>query len=269
MTTNADAWSKTANAYAGQITDATGQAGDALLDLVETLRPLNGDSVILDSGAGTGELTSRILSRAKSASITATDLAPGMLKVLDSRQLPIKTQVLDATKDYIQQGLQPDSFTHVLSTFMHQFITPVQKSVEEAFRVVQPGGVLGIAIWSKNEVFKPWDAACLNLDPAYKPTEPGPGMFEWRDTDQMEAAYSAAGFTDLTSSKMELRMVWSSAEEFADYFLTAKNPGFLMAQSAWKGKIEDVREELIKVTREQFDDGKILVEAAFTVGKKP
>lgn len=269
MSSNADAWSKTASAYAGQITAATGQAGDALLDLVETVRPLDGDSVILDSGAGTGELTTRILKRSPQGSTTATDVAPGMLKVLESRQLPIKTQILDATKDYITQGLQAERFTHVLSTFMHQFITPVQKSVEESFRVLQPGGVLGIGIWSKNEVFKPWDAACLNLDPSYKPMEPGSGLFEWRDADQMEAAYSAAGLTDLKSAKLELHMVWASAEEFADYFLTAKNPGFLAAQSTWKGSLEDVRGELIKVTREQFDDGKIFVEAAFTVGRKP
>ena len=152
---------------------------------------------------------------------------------------------------------------------MHQFITPVQNSVTESFRVLKPGGILGIAIWSQNEVFKPWDAACLNLDPDYKPMQPGSGLFEWRDTDQMEAAYAAAGLTDLKSDKMQLHLEWASAEQFADYFLTAKNPGFLAAQSTWKGKLEDVREELVKVTRERFDDGKIFVEAAYTVGRKP
>lgn len=269
MSSNADAWSKTANAYAGQITAATGKAGDALLDLVSTLRPLDSSSIVLDSGAGTGELTTRILQRSPQGSITATDIAPGMLQILSSRQLPVKTQLLDATGDYIAQGLRSESFTHVLSTFMHQFITPVQRSVSESFRVLQPGGILGIAIWSKNEVFKPWDAACANLDPSYKPMEPGAGLFEWRDTDQMEAAYATAGFTDLKSAKLELHMVWASAEEFADYFLTAKNPGFLAAQSTWKGGLEEVREELVKVTRERFQHGKIFVEAAFTVGRKP
>jgi len=269
MSTDADAWSKTANAYAGLITDATGKAGDALLDLVEALRPLSGDSIVLDSGAGTGELTTRILKRSPRASVTATDVAPGMLQILNNRQLPIKTQILDATKDYVSQGLQPEHFTHVLSTFMHQFITPVQKSVEESFRILQSGGILGIAIWSKNDVFKPWDIACLSLDPSYKPMEPGLGLFEWREPDQMEIAYYAAGFTEVSSDKMQLRLEWASAEEFADYFLTAKNPGFLLAQSTWKGSLEEVRGELVKVTREQFDDGKIFVEAAFTVGRKP
>lgn len=57
MTTAAQAWSAAANGYTDQVTQVTSQGGEALLKLVETLRLLENDSSVLDSGAGNGALT--------------------------------------------------------------------------------------------------------------------------------------------------------------------------------------------------------------------
>lgn len=42
-----------------------------------------------------------------------------------------------------------------------------------------------------------------------------------------------------------------------------------MEQSAWKGDVGDVKDELVRIIREQFQDGKLFLEAGFTVGRKP
>jgi methylase of polypeptide subunit release factors len=63
MANAAEAWSAAASAYSDHVDHATSQGGEALLKLVETLRPLSANSLVFDSGAGTGALTSLLASK--------------------------------------------------------------------------------------------------------------------------------------------------------------------------------------------------------------
>ena len=264
----ADAWSASAANYSAQVSRITGDAGEGLLDLIQTSLPFDSNSRVLDSGAGTGALIDRLLKRCPDVSVLAVDLSPGMLEQVEAKNLPtVETKVLDATKDHVAQGLEPGSFTHVISTFMVQFIPDPQNAVTEMYRILEPGGLIGIGIWIENKVSEPWDIACKNLDPDYERVSVA-AEGAWRTTEDIEHAYRKAGFIELRSSTMQQWIVMDSIE-FADLFLSSKNPIMLKAQSAWKGKSHDVRDEMIKVLNEQFDGGRIFLEAGFTVGRKP
>lgn len=268
MSDNAQMWSVHATAYASRISKVTSEGGEALLRLVEKRRRLERDSTVLDSGAGTGALTSLLHQKCPDMFIVAADISPGMLAVLSQKKIPIvQTIVLDATGDHVSQGLRAEQFTHALSTFMVQFISPPQKAIDEMHRVLQPGGVIGVSLWSKNQIGEPWNIACARLDPDYAPNY---GVFAdgWQSTQDLEVAFTSAGFVDVEVSETELFLVFDTAEDFADAFITSKNPAFLKLQGTWRGNVEDVRDELVKVTRERFENGKIHMTAACAVGVK-
>lgn len=105
---------------------------------------------------------------------------------------------------------------------MYQFIASVQAAVIGTNRVLQAGGVVEIAIWTKNECIDPWNIACRDLDAAFKPVKLPPGLFEWLTTEYMATAFFKAGFEDLRMLTKASYLVFGSAEQYAEAFLTAK-----------------------------------------------
>jgi late competence protein required for DNA uptake (superfamily II DNA/RNA helicase) len=49
----------------------------------------------------------------------------------------------------------------------------------------------------------------------------------------------------------------------------SKNPGFVQVKRSWEGNPEEVREEMARVTREEFRDGRFYQLAAVAVASKP
>ena len=90
-----------------------------------------------------------------------------------------------------------------------------------------------------------------------------------RTREDLEKLYKAAGFVDVRSEEVELMFNFPSAEDYADYFLHSQNPPFMSMQSSWKGDPEDVKEKLIRVVKESYDNGKFLMISASVVGRKP
>lgn len=269
MSSNAETWSAVAGVYSDGIARATGDGGKALLEIVERLRPITSSSLVLDSGAGTGVLTEMIVRRAEGVSVIAGDVAPGMLQVLDKKQLPqVKTLTLDATKDHVAQGVPASSCTHAVTSFMVQFISPAHTAVDEMYHILQPGGVAGVAIWSQNQVAEPWEVACKSVDPDF---EIGNVISSeaWRTAEDVESAMAKSGFESIISSETDVTLVFDSAEAYAEYFLTSNNPPFVRAIKSWKGDVEDVKPKFVEVVREQYDNGKIKMVAACVAGRKP
>lgn len=243
-----------------------------MLELVNTIDPPKVTSVVLDSGAGTGVLTSLLVDQYPGVQITAADCAPAMLEILKQKKMPnVQTIVIDAGKDHIAQGFEADGYSHALSTFMIQFIPGNDgpwTAIREMFRILKPGGIIGIAIWSKNVIGEPWDVACRNLDPEYTPSDL-PFARPMKSLEDLEMAYVDADFVDVSSRETEMYLEFKSGKAFADYFLDSKNPPFISIQRAWRGDVEDVRDELARVTTEQYANGKIYMVAACSVGRKP
>lgn len=269
MSDNASKWSATANSYSTTIVKLTGQGGEALLKLVESVRPLDDSAVVLDSGAGSGALTALLRQKNSKMPIVAADVAPGMLEMLAKRDIPnLKTLLLDASGDHVAQGLQEDHFTHALTTFMLQFINPAKQAVAEMYRILQPGGIIGNTIWSSSGCIDLWSMAVRSVDPSFKAED----MWteDVRSPRDLKQAYTEAGFVDIQTTETPMYLEFDSAEGFVDYFIGAGNPFFGLVKATWsEGQAEDVRDELVKIVREHYDNGKIPFVAACVVGRKP
>jgi SAM-dependent methyltransferase len=105
-------------------------------------------SHVLDIACGTGVLARKALSRTgPGGRVVGVDPAPGMLAAANEIEPGIDWILCSAEA----LELDDESFDCVVSQFGMMFFQDRQKSVEEMFRVLRPGGSLAIAIWNSVE----------------------------------------------------------------------------------------------------------------------
>lgn len=158
MSTPDEKWSAGAAKYVDHVARITGEGGEALIKLMEKIKPFDDQSKVFEAGAGTGATTHLLRQRNATMTIVAGDPAAGMLEQLKKRNLKnIDILQIEATEDHVARGLQAGSFSHVLSNFVLQFVVPrAQIAVNEMFNLLESGGVVGNTMWTKTLVGEPW-----------------------------------------------------------------------------------------------------------------
>lgn len=267
---DSNGWSDAAKVYAAQASTMTITAADRLIEIAHSIQPFSSESYVLDNGAGNGALTVALISRFPNAKALAADAAPGMISILKERAIPnVETKVMDACVENAPNGLKNESFSHVLSTFMVQFVPQPMSVVREMYRTCTPGGMIGLGIWGEMDVKHAWDDACMELDPeGYTPhnsfAEGG-----WETAEEVESALIEAGFRDIQTEKFHAAWHFQSAEQFADFWIGCGNPGIMKMQSGWKGNLREVRDTMIRVVNEKYGGGnKFVMQAFLMVGRK-
>ena len=246
----------------------TKKAADCLVVMSNELKPYSDAKTYAhDSGAGTGVSTTSLSQKFPHVPILATDVSSDMLATIDSANIPnVSTQIVDAGKSGI---LDAETFSHVLSTFMIQFLPNPQEVVGEMYRTLQPRGVIGLAIWDKNnDPINAWGKACRAVDPNYVvPKAHDPSA--WYSTRELETALSDGGFREIRTDIVRVMFEQPNTESFLRFWFEAKNPSMESLINAWKGSKEDVKKELARIIREEHDDGKhLVIDFALAVGKK-
>jgi SAM-dependent methyltransferase len=107
-----------------------------------------GASKVLDLGAGTGKLTTRLVERG--LDVVAVDPIPDMLEVL-SASLP-NTLALEGTAEEIP--LEDNSVDAVLVAQAWHWVDP-ERAIPEVARVLRPGGRLGL-VWNTRDERLGW-----------------------------------------------------------------------------------------------------------------
>lgn len=99
---------------------------------------------ILDLGCGTGLLTLGLMQRFAKATISALDLAPGMLSVLKGK-IPLRRRISNRPKlicaDAEQLPIKDNSYDLVVSGLTLQWCNQPDQVFSEVMRVLKPGGL--------------------------------------------------------------------------------------------------------------------------------
>lgn len=267
----AKGWSATSKGYEDNVGQATRVATAKLAATLAKVKPFDASSYVVDIGAGTGSFAVGINQVSPDAKILATDISRGMLDQIDARGIrAIKTQVEDART---LAGLGDDTFTHAVSSMAIQFTGDSQGCVDSMFRVVKPGGMVGLAIWGpKLDPFECHDKACLSLNPDYKKKS-----FQtpdaWRDEASHKRALEQAGFVDVGTEMLWVPLWHDRAQPICDIWFRSQNPGAVAMIKNWEaqgGDVEELEEAFLKVGKEQYDDGKAMgVDCLLGWGRKP
>lgn len=138
---------------------------------------------VLDVGAGTGALLARLLAARPALSAAAVDLAPGMCGA--ARQAAPRARV--ASGDAEALPFRDGAFDLVVTTSTLQWLPRVTAALEEARRVLAPGGVLCVALFGARTLFE--------LREAWRDVggERALGTHRFLGRDELAVALGAAG----------------------------------------------------------------------------
>lgn len=228
-----------------------------LVHRVQSVRNLREpEAAAFDNGCGTGVLTSVLKHHYPDLPVLASDISEGMVDVGKSRASmagwkTIRLKVIDG------RNLEPiaaDTFSHTFSTFMICLAAEPDVIAKEMYRVTQPGGVLGLAVWGEPYFVPfntPWTKACRRFIPGYQPLQVMGSA--WTRRDEIEAGLKKAGFIDIVAREEEESWSWESVGVMLKYFFDGGNPGneaIIRSFSDQGGQIEEVRPEFEQVMRE-------------------
>lgn len=114
---------------------------------------------VLDVAAGNGNLA--VLAGEEGADVTASDLAPAQVELGRARTEAEGLDVDWVVADVEELPFEDDRFDCVASVFGAMFAPRPEQAAREMFRVVKPGGTVGMAVWgpygSQGETFE-----CMN-----------------------------------------------------------------------------------------------------------
>lgn len=135
---NRELWNRCAPTYSEAFGPLTGAAADVLLDLAG----VGNDTDLLDIGTGPGTLIRPALERG--ATVSAVDLAPDMIEQARTRYPGLDIKVADG----VALPHADQSFDAVTLGFcLHHTADPVAV-LNEARRVLRPGGRIALTVWA-------------------------------------------------------------------------------------------------------------------------
>jgi SAM-dependent methyltransferase len=125
--------------------------GPVLLTCAEPLlRALDGRPAgrVLDIGCGVGTFAPALRRLAgKEAILVGGDLTPEMLRAADSADARLQRVRMDAARlPFVDR-----SFDLAVCTFVLHHVREQHRALAEAFRVLRPGGRLGLGLWTRDD----------------------------------------------------------------------------------------------------------------------
>lgn len=189
-------WDAASRGYAEEVAPYLMSAfADALVQRLG----VDGQTEVLEVGAGSGALTEVLFSRVKS--LLATDFAPQMVHILRERlETSGATNVRYAVMDGQSLELEDSSFDAAASSFALMLFPDRDKGFAELCRVVRPGGRVAVSGWAGPDQFEGFGlllAAMRAAFPDMPPPPSPPPIFGLADPADFKSRMEAAGFRDV------------------------------------------------------------------------
>ena len=153
-------------------------------------------SHVLDVACGTGVLARNALARAGAKGrVVGADPAPGMLAAAKEIEPGIEWVLCSAEA----LGVDDETFDCIVSQFGMMFFQDRQKSADEMFRAMNPGGSLAIAVWRSVE-HNPAYADIISVLQEQVGTAAADALrlpYSLGDAGKVTAVLESSGFTDI------------------------------------------------------------------------
>jgi ubiquinone/menaquinone biosynthesis C-methylase UbiE len=173
---------------------------------LERIGPVGRETSIIDIAAGAGALS--IPAAHSGASVTAVDIAPGMVDLLTERLAPFPRSVA-RVMDGQSLTFPDESFDAAASIVGISMFTDWRRGLAEQARVLRSGGRAAIASWRTPPGGGPFvimAQALRTVLPDRAPPAPPQGFLVLAEPDRMAEAMQDAGFVDVEVKEIEA--VW-------------------------------------------------------------
>lgn len=229
--------------------------------LLGAVRPAAGMSVV-DVASGTG-IVARAAARrvGPSGHVLATDVSPAMIAFNAAHPpLPGSAPIATAVAPVTELGRPDDTFDALVCQQGLQFFPDRAAAMREMRRVLRPGGVLGISVWSPGHDLAPFGYLNGALRDVGAP-EPFPNAYDdagyGLSVDQVVELLDGAGFTDVDARDVELVSRWPDPD--ALYAAVSGTPFGPVLDALDDSAKADVRERIARATERFAADGELAI----------
>ena len=214
---------------------------------------------VLDVAAGNGNLT--VLAGEEGASVVAIDFSPAQVELGKARTaeegLDVEWHVADAE----DLPFEDDRFDCAASVFGAMFAPRPDKVARELFRVVKPGGTVGMANWgtygAQGEMFE-----CMSrFGPPLPEGVPNPRL--WGDEQTVEERLGSYA-SSLQMERESIRWEYDSLRDYLDTIGSA-GPSIAARAAMDEETLQQLREAALELTQRhnKADDGRIVLEPEY------
>jgi ubiquinone/menaquinone biosynthesis C-methylase UbiE len=234
--------------------------------------PVSNINSVLELASGTGRVTRHLRDRLPSSvKLTASDLSPDMLEVAKSKFT--NTDAVEfVVADMQNLPFEANQFDVVVCQFGMMFPPDKQKAVDEAYRVLKPGGEFLFSTWEKIDRVEMFKLVYAHILPFFAGEDPNRFMvpYSLHDTDTLKSLLSKSYFSDPKAERVLLPGVGHSANELVKGFFTTHSMGQEVADRDPK-EFEAIAQRMEKAIIEKFSDKPVRCELAafFVSGVKP
>jgi ubiquinone/menaquinone biosynthesis C-methylase UbiE len=214
---------------------------------------------VLDVAAGDGNFA--LICAREGASVVASDISPGMVERgrvrSDAEGYDVEWVEADAEELPFEDG----RFDCAGSVFGAMMAPRPRRVAEELFRVVRPGGTVGMTAWAKQG----YTADLFALSRSYAPPSDQPLSDEWSEEEKVGERFEglAARF------ELEIReLVWEteSVERFIEMMSAASPPWVAARESLPPERYEEMIQRATEITREHAEgDGPVRLRSEYAL----
>lgn len=237
------------------LAELTWQAAGPLVDACA----VSAGQEVVDVAAGTGNAA--VLAAREGARVVALDLTPTMVEQGRARTADDGLDVDWLVGDVEDLPFPDGSFECVLSVFGAMFAPRPERAAAELFRVLRPGGTVGLANWTPDG----FQGRSFAISRSYAPPPDGvPPPTDWGDEavvrDRLEGLASSLGI-----ERRSVRFTFDSTELMERFFAAAAGPAIALRRSLAPERHEAMVEEQRRLVEEwnTATDGSVLIDAEY------
>jgi SAM-dependent methyltransferase len=204
---------------------------------------------LLDLACGGGEPSSTFAHRvAPGGSVVATDYSAEMVEATRRRAARLgRTNLKAEVADAQALPFADRSFDAVTCRFGLMFCPEPERAAREIRRVLRPDGRFAVAVWD-SPAKNPYSSILVRIlrrhmeVPPFDPKAPGP--FRLSPPGELEAIFSAAGFSRVEVEALDVRWVYDSPEQLWQFNLDLSAPLREAARTLPAATLEEIRGEI-------------------------
>lgn len=232
---------------------------------LEGLRPLGRGVRLLDVGAGTGALS--IPAAHSGASVTAIDIAPGMVELLTDRLAPFPdsvARVMDGQDLTFADG----EFDAVVSIAGVSIFQDWRRGLSEQVRVLRPGGTAALATWRTLPGGGPFVIMAQAMREVFPHGSPPPapeGFVVLSDPAQMDKEMREAGLDDVKIEEIEAQWKGPAGPAYLEELreLHLFMPPYAALQPDKRAQVD---EAILALVDKQAVDNEIVLKTSVVLG---
>ncbi len=208
---------------------------------------------VLDVGAGDGNFA--LACAAEGASVVASDISPGMVERGRARAAAEGYDVEWLEADVEELPFEDERFECVGSVFGAMIAPRPERVAAEMFRVVRPGGTVGMTAWRAEGLIPKLG----ELARRYTQAPDQPLAEEWADEQTARGRFDGlAARVDFETRT--LRTEADSPEEFLEQLCSASPPLAAARQAMPPESYDEMKGEIFEFVRSRSGDGPFVLE---------